>query len=118
MIYPTATRIRRLMLAGCIAALFSLVLAGSAMADQPSGKRSWNGSRLTDHVLGRRLLIGLVSYCKWRDFGFWVQRRDAFVPFCGLFISMSEGENIDFREVRPTDLQTNGKSILRKTARN
>jgi hypothetical protein len=68
--------------------------------------------------LGRRALIGLVSHCKWRDLGFLIQRGDPFVPFCGLFISMSEGENIDFREVRPTDLQTNGKSILRKTARN
>jgi hypothetical protein len=63
-------------------------------------------------------LIGLVSHCKWRDLGFLIQRGDPFVPFCGLFISMSEGENIDFREVWPTDLQTNGKSILRKTARN
>lgn len=41
MTHPTGARIRRLMLAGCVAALFSLVLAGSAMADQPSGGGSF-----------------------------------------------------------------------------
>ena len=60
-----------------------------------------------------RLVVGL-SYCEWRDSGFRAQRRDALVPFCGLLIGVSERENIDFREMWPTDLQSNGEAILRK----
>ena len=41
MIHPTRGRIRRLMLAGCAATLSSMVLAGGALADQPSGGGSF-----------------------------------------------------------------------------
>jgi hypothetical protein len=36
------------------------------------------------------LLVGLVSCYEWRNISFRVQRGDAFVPLCGLFINMSE----------------------------
>jgi hypothetical protein len=65
--------------------------------------------------LSRSWLIVRFSYCEWWDLGFWPQRRDPFVPFCGLLIGVSKRENIDFREMRPTDLQSNGEAILRKT---
>src|SRR5437868_3315166 len=65
--------------------------------------------------LSQSVLIVRLSHCEWRDSCFWAQRRDAFVPFCGLLIGVSEREDIDFREMRPTDLQSNGEAILRKT---
>ena len=66
---------------------------------------SWSDSWLFDYVC-RSLLIVRLSYCEWRDSGFWAQRRDALVPFGGLLIGVSERENIDFRKMRPTDLQS------------
>jgi hypothetical protein len=41
MTHPTGGSIRRVILAGCAAALASLALAGTAMADQPSGGGSF-----------------------------------------------------------------------------
>ena len=41
MIHSTRAGTRRLILAGCVAAVSSLALAGSAMADQPSGGGSF-----------------------------------------------------------------------------
>jgi hypothetical protein len=65
--------------------------------------------------LSRSLLIVRLSYREWRDFGFRAQGRDTFVPFCGLLIGVSKRENIDFREMRPTDLQSNREAVVRKT---